>query len=599
MPTISPLAIYLVILVVSFAVLLSERLRNDLVAILIVLALATTSILTPEEALSGFSSEAAIVVASIFVLTAALHQTGVSEILGTWIGRLAGSSFTRITAVVMPAVALMSAFTHHVTTTAVMLPVIMETSRTKGVPASKLLMPMSFAASLGTTITIIGAPAFLIASSVLQQNGRPGLGVFSIAPIGLAISAAGTLFVLLFGRFLLPTREGAANTSDRFSLGDYYTEVTVLPGSPFAARTVAEVSADTRYPIEVAGWMRDGRELTRPFQGPIEEGDVLLVRTSADGIRTIREDAAVELHPVLQYPEEQAKDGAPRGSDDEDNRLLQAVVAPTSDLANRTIAEVNFHRRFGAVVLGLWRRHAQLTGEMAHIRLKPGDVLVLQGDEGSLTRIAETQRDFLAIPFQGEIRVRRKAPLTVLIMLGTIIAAATGTPLQIAALAGAAAVVLTRCVTPRQAYRAIDQRIFVFIAGAIPLGTAMTKTGASELVARSLSTVMGGWGEWAVLLVIFAVVAVLTQFMSDSATTAIFAPVAAALAAGLGRPPEAYVVTVAMASVAAFLTPIGHHGNLLIYGPGRYRFNDFVRVGTPLTILVGVIVVTVARLLWP
>ena len=212
----APQLYFLAVLIIAFTLFLTEWIRNDVVALLIVLALYVTGILKPTEALSGFSSEPAIVVAAIFVLSAALHHTGLSDTLGAWIGRLAGSSYTGAIAVIMPSVALLSAFTHHVSTTAVMLPVTLDLSREKNIPASKLLIPLSFAASLGTTITIIGAPAFLIASSVLQQSGRPGLGILSIAPIGLSLSLLGTIFMLLVGRFLLPNRKGNAETATHF-----------------------------------------------------------------------------------------------------------------------------------------------------------------------------------------------------------------------------------------------------------------------------------------------------------------------------------------------------------------------------------------------
>jgi di/tricarboxylate transporter len=203
------------------------------------------------------------------------------------------------------------------------------------------------------------------------------------------------------------------------------------------------------------------------------------------------------------------------------------------------------------------------------------------------------------VPFHGEARPRRRAPVAGLIMLGTIVLAAVNAlPIEIATMAGAIAMVLAGCLTLPQAYRAIDARIYVFIAGAIPLGAAMEKSGASKRLAGWLEAVVGDWSQLAVLLAVFAVVAVITQFMSDSATTALFGPVAIALASALGRPPDAFVVTVAMASVVAFLTPIGHHGNLLIYGPGGYRFADFVTVGTPLTVLAALIVAFLAPLVF-
>lgn len=591
---------FFIILFVALALLITERLRNDLVALLIILALSLTGLLTPEEALSGFGSEPAIIVAAIFVLSGALHQTGLSETLGAWIGRLAGNSYNQALAVIMPAVALLSAFTHHLTTTAVMLPITLNLSRERNIPASKLLMPLSFAASLGTTITIIGAPAFLIASETLRQADRPGLGIFSIAPIGLSISLAGTLFMLLLGRFLLPEREGGDDQANRFRLDAYFTELTVLPDSPFLDKTVPEVEANDRYPLKVVGWLRNRRSMPRPFKEQrLRDDDVLLIRATPEAMVAIRQESGVELHPIQQYGAPQA-DTTESQTEDIADLLVQAVVAPGSDLTGRTIGEVDFRERYGVIVVGLWRKRGWLQQELARTRLRPGDVLVLQGDEEALNHIANDRAFLMMVPFQGETRLRRKAPMAGGIMLATILIAAFNLlTIEMAALAGAVAMVLTGCITPRQAYRAIDARIYIFIAGAVPLGLAIQKSGASELLAGWLQGMVGEWSQTIILLVIFALVSILTQFMSDAATTAVFAPVAALLAQTLGHAPEPYVVTVAMAAVASFLTPIGHHGNLLVYGPGRYRFMDFVVVGTPLTILVALIVAFLAPWLWP
>jgi len=559
--------------------------------VLIVLALALTGLLKPKEALAGFSSEPAIVVAAIFVLSAGMHRTGLSDLIGGLIGSWAGQGLTRALAVIMPSVALLSAFTHHVTTTAVMLPVTLTLSRERNIAPSKLLMPLSFAASLGTTITIIGAPAFLIASALLQQAGRPGLGIFSIAPIGLALTAAGTLFMVLVGRALLPERKGSDEGGARFRLDEYFTEMTVRPESALVGRTLEEVERDDRYHVDVVGLVRGGRPRRQLAGERVEAGDVLLVRTTPEQLVTIREEPDVELHPLTQYEPGQAEKRDEALAD----RLVQAVVAPGSDLVSRTISAIDFRRRYGALVLGLWRQQGWLDQEIAQTRLRAGDVLVLQGDDEALGRVAADPGFLMMVPFEGEARPRRRAPLAGLIMLGTIVLAAVNVlSIEIAALAGAAAMVLTGCLTAAQAYRAIDTRIYVFIAGAIPLGVAMETSGASRRLAGCLQAVVGDWSQVAVLLAIFAVVAVITQFMSDSATTALFAPVAIALASALGKPPDAFVVTVAMASVVAFLTPIGHHGNLLVYGPGGYRFADFVRVGAPLTAVCALLVALLA-----
>lgn len=584
------------ILIAALVLFITEWIRTDLVAVMIVVALYASRVLSAEDALSGFSSEPAIVVAGIFVLSGALHATGFSITMGKWIGKLAGQSLTRAIAVIMPAVAVMSAFTHHVTTTAVMLPVVMDLSRERRISPSKLLMPMSFAASLGTAITIIGAPAFLIASDALSKSGRPGLGIFSIAPIGLMLSLVGTIFVLLIGRFLLPDNQAAADTISHFRLEDYLTEVVVLKDSPLVKKTLSEVEENETFHFKALGIIRKGRRLPAPFkEEPLQVGDFLIVRTTPEDLMAIREQPKVELRPVRLYgPEVKAT-----ANDDDTEQFVQAIVAPRSDLVGRTLGQIDFQRRFGAVVISLWRKDGWLDKEMSKVKLRANDVLVLEGDEQSLARVAADSAFLMMIPFYGQLQPRRKAWLAAMIMLVTILLAAFNIfSIEMATIAGAAAVVLTGCLTMRRAYDSIEARIFVFIAGAIPLGVAMQKTGTAHLIATWMQQAVGNWPPRLTLFALFAIVAILTQFMSDAATTAVFAPVAVALAEALGRAPEPFVVTVAMAAVVAFLTPIGHHGNLLIYGPGRYRFADFVKVGTPLTLLAALIVVFLAPIIW-
>ncbi|HEY5901486.1 MAG TPA: SLC13 family permease [Anaerolineales bacterium] len=590
----------LVILLLATVVLSGEWIRVDLSAVLIILALSISRVLTPEEALSGFSSEPAILVASVFVMSGALYRTGLSERFGTWIKGLVGDRFERIVAVIMPLVALPSAFTHHVTMTAIMVPVVLKISREKGIPASKLLMPMSFAASLGTTMVIIGAPAFLIANGLLKQAGRPGLGIFSIAPIGLALMTAGTLFVILTGRWLLPSREGDEEATEHFRLDGYYTELVLLPDSPMAGKTIEELEAGKDVELKVVRWFRNGAPRARPYgKKRTRSGDVLLVRSNPDHVVSVHEEKGVAIHSLHKYGEE-----VPALPDQEDggmaSALVQAVVAPRSELIGKTIGRVDFLHNYGVIVVSVWRRTGRLRSELARARIREGDILVMTGDAASLRRIAEDRSFLLLTPFQGEKKPLHKAPLTAIIMLLSIAAASLNLlPVQIAFLAGAAAMVLFRCLTVRQAYQSIDTRIFVFIAGAIPLGLAMQSTGTAALLAGWLQHLVAHWDVHWTLLVLFMTAGLITQLMSDSATTALLAPVAIALAHSLNAPPEPYVVAVAMASVASFFTPIGHHGNLLIYGPGNYQFNDFLRVGIPLTLLVAGIVVLIAPMLWP
>ncbi len=569
--------VLLIILIISVILLFTEWIRIDLTAILIILALSLTSVLTPEDALSGFSSEPAILLAAVFVLNGALYHTGLSERLGNWIKRLAGNSLERAVGVVMPSVALLSAFTHHVTITALMLPPMLKLSRESDIPASKLLMPLSFAASLGTAITIIGAPAFLIADGLLKQAGTNGLGIFSIAPIGLSISLAGTIFFLLLGRLLLPAHQSNDETIDHFRLEGYFTELVLLPNSAMIGKTIREIEEQQQTDFKVSAWYRRDHQRSRPFRSKkTQEGDVLVIRTNPDKLATIEQEPGIAIRPLEKYKESFSPAQENESNKEElSARLVQSVVAPQSEFIGKRIGQVDFLQNYGVIIVGVWRSKGLLRTELSRIRLREGDVLVMAGDDNSFKRISEDRSFLMLVPFKGEPKPLHKARLAAMIMIiSTAIAALNIIPVEIALLGGAAVMILSGCISMSQAYQSIDTRIFIFIAGAIPLGLAMQKTGTADLLAGWLQGVVSTWNIHWILFAFFFITGLVTQVMSDAATVALFGPIAIALAKGLGVAPEPLVVTVAMASVTAFFTPIGHHGNLLIYGPGGYQFSD-------------------------
>jgi len=594
--------IYLfVILAGAIVLLFTEWIRIDLTAVLIIVALGLSGVLEPEAALSGFSSEPAILLAAVFVMNGALYHTGLSERMGNWIKQLAGRSLERAIGVVMPAVALLSAFTHHVTITGLMLPPLLKLSRETDIPASKLLIPMSFAASLGTAITIIGAPAFLIADGLLRQAGQSGLGIFSIAPIGLTISLTGTIFFLLVGRFLLPSHRSDQESTDHFKLEGYYTELVLLPDSAFLGKTIQELEEQPATEFKVSAWFRNGRPRDRPYgMKKTQAGDVLVIRTDPDRLATIEKEPGIAIQPLEKYKETLPAQQNENSTEDLATRLVQSVVAPRSELIGRTIGRIDFIEHYGVIVVGVWRRKGGLRTELSRVRLREGDVLVMAGDTEALRRISENPSFLMLVPFRGEPKPLYRARLAGIIMiLTTAIAGLNIIPIEVTLMTGALVMILSGCISTTQAYQSIDSRIYVFIAGAIPLGLAMQETGTADLLAGWLQGLVSGWGIRWILLGLFLVTGIVTQIMSDAGTTALFGPIAIALARGLDLPPEPFVVTVAMAAVTSFFTPIGHHGNLLIYGPGGYQFGDFVKVGVPLTLIVGVIVSLMAPILWP
>ena len=588
--------LFLAILAVTLGLFVSEKLRVDLVALLALLALTLTGILGPKEALSGFASEPAIIVAAVFVLSAGLSATGITERIGAGIGRAAGGSEWRTIAVVMPATAALAAFSHHVMVTAMMLPILMRIAREQKLAASRLLMPMSLAASLGTTLTLFSAPAFLLSNDLIKRAGLPALDLFAVTPIGIALVVLGTVYMLL-GRWLVPRREGETPQGDYLKLDRYYTELLVEEDSPWIGKPRGEFAQTYEGRLQVVDWLRHGmRRRNQRLDSLLAAGDVLLVRASPDEIASIRDEPGLALHAVAKYGDKH-EDGKSEALGEE--RLVQAVVAPHSEFIGRSVADIDFLRNLGVVVVGLWRREGWLHGELSEMVLQEGDLLVLWGQPQNFEPLAAHHGFLMLVPFGGEEKSRRRAPIALAVMVAAVAAAATETLApHIAFLAGAVAMVLTRCVDIERAYQEIDVRIFVMIGGVIPLGIAMEKTGTAGLVADLLMRHAAHWTPLALLLVMFGTAALLTQILSDAATTVLLAPIALALATGLGLNPVPFVVCTAMGAVASFLTPIGHHGNLLILNPGRYTFADFLRVGIPLTLAIAFTTAWLARWLW-
>jgi di/tricarboxylate transporter len=594
--------VFLFILTGTLALFVSGRIRVDVAAMVTLLALAFTGILTPGEALSGFASEPAIIVASVFVISAALSATGLTERIGDFVARAAGAREWRAILVIMPAVAMLAALSHHLMVTAMMLPILMRLAREKKLPASRLLMPMSLAASMGTTLTLFSAPAFLLANNMLERQGGAGLDVFAITPIGAALVLLAILYMSL-GRWLLPRRAGSTNETDYLQLDRYYTELVIEKESSWIGKTFADFDEHMRKRLSIVDWVRgDVSQRDSGGDATLAAGDVFIVRASPDEIASIGDERGVQLHAVAKYGESAKGNGKEKKEKKkkvEDHQLVQVVVAPHSPFVGRSIGEVDFLKTLGVVVVGLWRRDGWMSEEISQVKMQEGDLLVLWGAPHIFSDLASNRGFLMMVPFAAKVRNRQRAALAAGITAAVIAAAATEfIPTQLAFLAGAVALVVTRCVSVEQAYREIDVRIFVMIAGVVPLGAAMQKTGTAALFAEHLHQWTVGWEVFAVLLALFWAAALVTQILSDAATVVLLGPISLALALALGQPPEPFVVCTALGAVVAFLTPIGHHGNLLILNPGRYTFGDFIRVGVPLTILISLVSVWMAQYLW-
>jgi di/tricarboxylate transporter len=589
--------LFIALMVITVFLFVTEYLRVDVIAILIILALSITGLIDAKEAFSGFSSEPAIIVAAVFVLSAGLSLTGVTDILGEWITRLSGKSETRALFVIMISVAVMSAFTHHLMVTAMLLPIIMKICKEeKSLHASRLLIPMATAASLGTTLTLIGAPAFLLANNIIKRSGEAPLSLFSVGQVGAPLVISGIIFCILT-RWILPKTSGIDDTEDNFKLSDVTTELIILSESSWVGKTFLELVEGTKKNFKIINWTnKDHDKKDKTSESLIETDDVLIVKTTADELVSFDGSNGLVLKTLIKFNSD--KDGA-HSLVGEQKRILKAVISPRSEFVGRRIMHINFKRHFGVAVVGLWRQSGWIPTGIDDTVVQAGDMLVLWGPKEKLDDLHLHRGFLMFLPFYGNSIKRNKSIIATLMMISSIGISAFGIlPAYISFVSGALMMILTKCIDLEQAYSSIETKIFVMIAGVIPLGIAMERTGVDKLMADQLLKHMAGWEPIIMLLVFFWIASLLTQILSDAATTVLLAPIAVAFAKSASISPTAAVICVTIGSVASFLTPIGHHGNLLILSPGGYRFSDFLKIGLPLTVILSLITCYFSLRIW-
>ncbi len=590
--------IFLVIMIATLALFITEALRVDVVAVLVILALTLTGLIDAKQAFSGFSSEPAIIVAAVFILSAGLSLTGVTDTIGRLVGKWSGNNEVVANAVIMLSVAALSAFTHHLMVTAMMLPIVMKICKEKGLHSSRLLIPMATAASLGTTLTLIGAPAFLLANNILTRSGAPTLGIFSVAKVGLPLCLVSFTFIILM-KWLLPRKSGTENSDDRFKLTEISTELIIPEKSKWIGLTYKELKDQSEKRFQMFGWLRKGKIQELRSDGILQEGDVLLVKINADELVSIEEKLGLALKAVKKFGSEVTVGGNTSTLAEEDGRIFQAVLAPNSEFIGRSLSQIHFFERHGVAAIGVWRKSGWIMTETSDTPLREGDLIVLWGPEEKFERLTRHRGFLMFLPFHARSTKRIKMGLSSFIMVASVLVTALGwVPAHVAFVAGAVAMILAKCVSVEQGYDAIETKIFVMIAGVIPLGIAMEKTGVDKLLAEFVVQYTQGWQPIWMLLVFFWFAALVTQILSDAATTVLIAPIAIAFAKSAQISPTAAVITVTVGAVASFLTPIGHHGNLLILSPGGYKFSDFLKIGFPLTVIISGMTCYLSLLFW-
>lgn len=594
------LAITLTIAAAAIILLLTERLRADLVALLVVVALGTSGVLTSEETFSGFSRAAVITLLSIFILTAGLERTGVTRRVGDLLVRVAGTSERRLVVTVMLAGAFLSLAMNNVAAAAVLLPAISGASQRSGVNPARLLMPLAFGTILGGMATLL-TTANIVVSSLLSDRGQKGFGLLDFAPLGLPIVAAGVAYMALWGRRRLPERTPAemmedlqrqeAGLAEVYHLGETLSRAGVPERSGLIGLTLAGSRLREAHGVNVLAIERGGQIVRAPSPAEtLRAEDVLVLSGELDA-----PGLAGDLDPLPPRHWRQ------RELESRSVVLVEAVLSPRSDLIGRTLRETRFRDRYGMGVVAIWRAGRSLRTGLTDLELQLGDALLLQGERDRLPVLrAESDLILLDRGLSEPPPSRRRGRLALTVMIATLAVAATGRfPVGEVMLGGALAMILIGAVSMDDAYQSIEWRSVFLVAGMLPLGTAIAKTGAADLITQGLLSVLGGAGPLALLAGLVALAILLTQTMAGSAVAAMIAPIAIQTAERIGADPRTFAMGVALACSVAFLTPLGSPVNILVMGPGGYRFRDYLRAGLPLTILVFALIVGLLPLIRP
>ncbi|MCB8982600.1 MAG: SLC13 family permease [Ardenticatenaceae bacterium] len=617
------------ILAVGIVLFITELLRVDIVALGVVVALMLTGVLTPAEAISGFSNTAVITIVALFVVGGAVLQTGLAGMIGRRILAIAGTDEKKLTIVLILAVALLSSIMSDTGTVAVLLPAIVILARSAKLSASKLLIPLAYGSLLGGAMTLIGTPPNIIVSELLQETGYQPFTFFSYTPMGLVLVAMGVVYMLTVGRKLLPARqkplaepalESTAELVERYRLPDNVFRLRVRLWSRLIGKTLAAAHLGDQYHLTVLEILRreeprPALRIVRPRHGQnghvpqikrrvvvpeaetiLENDDVLIVQGEASNVGHA---AAVWSLGVQAATAVEELD--PHISDEVG--VAEVLLPPRSALLGRTLVETRFSQAYGLKVLGINTAVGQGELNVRDRKLQFGDTLLVQGRWQDIVALRERRRDFVVMG-QPEAMIcapkRSKALLAggvLLVMLVLMIGEVL--PLVTVALAAGLLMILSGCLTMDEAYQAIDWKSVVLIAGMIPMSIALEKVGLISLAAAGLVDVFGPSGPLAIMAGLFLLTSVFTQFISNTATAVVVAPVALAAAETLGVQPHAFLMAVAIAASMAFATPVASPSNTLVMGAGSYRFGDYIKVGVPLIALALLAVLVVLPVLYP
>jgi di/tricarboxylate transporter len=578
-------SVAIAILLGMFAAFLRERYPVEVVAIVGAALLVVLGILPTGEVMDVFSNSAPWTIVAMFVLVGALVRTGGLDWLSGLAGRNAAQNPTLTLIGILVAVAALSAFINNTPIVVVMLPVMIQLARQMGVAPSRLLMPMAFAAVLGGCISLVGTSTNLVVDGVARQAGLEPFGIFEMTPLGLPLAIAGLIYLILLGPRMLPDRTSMAGLLSDKSRARFFTEAVIPPDSNLIGREVLSVRLFQREGVRLIDVIRGDASLRRDLAGvTLEVGDRIVLKTAMTELLSLQRDKSLRRVDQVSATE---------------TTTVEALITPDCKMVGRRLGDMRLRRRYGVYPLALHRRDQNIGSRLDDVVIRVGDTILIEGAAADIQRLAADQ-NLVDVSHPRDRALRRdRAPVVVAVLVGVIgLSALEIAPIEIVAFIGVAIVLVTRCIDAEEAFSFIDGRLLAMLFAMLAVGAALDHSGAVGLIVGAATPWLDGWPPFLFVFAVFVLTSVLTELLSNNAVAVVVTPVAISLAMSLGMDPRPIALVVMMGASFGFATPIGYQCNTLIYGPGGYKFTDFVRFGAPLNLLMGVLCAILVPLLY-
>ena len=592
------IAIVIGLLALGFILFVTEIFSIDVTAMILLSILFLFGYLTPEQAISGFSNPAVLTIAFLFILSHALQKTGILEYLVIRINKIADRSRLLGRAVYLFTIGLASAVVNNTAVVAIFMPVTIRLAHKYKLSPSKMLIPLSYAAILGGTLTLVGTSTNLLVNSIYvsEPNVEP-MGMFEFARYGVILMSIGLLYILFIAPKLLPSRTVTSSLTKSYHLGGYLTEMKIKEESPLVGTSCLDRGINKHYDVMVLDILRDEKMITSNIrQTTLKAGDILFVRGTLDNFLSMKEVEKITLLTDEKLTQQELER--------QDNVLVECLLTEQSDLVGHSLMTSNFRRRYGAFILAIRREGTIFRKKIAHVVLHAFDTFLVYGPSNKVNELSK-RGDFIVLgEVEAKLRKQRFWWMSIVVVLGGIGLAAAGImPIMGGAMIGVVLLLAMKVITPQEGYQSIHWQVIVLIAALIPVGIVIESSGAAEWLGGFISTAARmapiEWQAHALLALIYLITMILTEVSSNAATAIIMTPIALAVTQQMEFEPRAFIFAVAFAASASFITPVGYQTNLMVYGPGGYKFSDYIRVGFPLALIFWITAVYFLPILWP